>query len=192
MAKIITSFKNYMTEPSKCFIPKCKARCCVNAPLPEGFLPKHKDKIQLRIFSATNIGINDPKDTYNSIVYNTKPIQFIGYDEKGNSLVGIPPKIIEALQIKSMEQVNELLDVYKDILNYCPFITKYAQCSVYKDRPPICRDFGTDKKNPLNKCPEKTSRLEILKTYFKYAFDFKPTYNFIKEKFSTAFTKKAT
>lgn len=178
-----------MTEPSKCFIPKCKARCCVNAPLPEGFLPKFKDKIKLPIYSATNIGVNDIKDTYNSIVYNTKPIKFIGYDEKGNSLLGIPKEVVEAYQIQSMEQVDQLLEAYKDILNYCPFITKYAKCSVYKDRPPICKEFGTDTKNPLNKCPEKASRLEVLKSYFEYAFDFKASFKSIKEAISQKFKK---
>ena len=105
MTKIVSRFKTYMTEPTKCFTPKCKAHCCINAPLPEGFLQKYKDKIQLDIFSATNIGINDPKDTYNSIVYNTKPIKFMGFDEKGNPLVGIPKEVIEQYQIQSMEQV---------------------------------------------------------------------------------------
>ena len=168
MTKIVSRFKTYMTEPTKCFTPKCKAHCCINAPLPEGFLQKHKDKIQLDIFSATNIGINDPKDTYNSIVYNTRPIKFMGYDKNGNSLVGIPKEVIEQYQIQSMEQVEALLKLYDGVQNYCPFITEHAKCTVYKDRPPICKDFGTDLTNPLNKCPEKASRLEILIKYKEY------------------------
>lgn len=180
MTKIITRFKNYLTEPSKCFIPKCKARCCVNAPLPEGFLEKHKNKVQLDIFSATNIGINDEKDTYNSIVYNTKPIKFIGYDKNGNALMGIPKEVVERLQIVSTEQVQKLLELYDGVLNYCPFITEHAKCSVYKDRPPICKEFGTDLTNPLNKCPDKSSRLEVLKSNIKYFFDYKTTFKVIK------------
>lgn len=168
MTKIVSRFKTYMTEPTKCFIPKCKAMCCVNAPLPEGFLQKHKAKIQRNIFSATNIGINDPADTFNSIVYNTRPIKFMGYDKNGNTLVGIPKELVESLQIQSMEQVEKLLNLYEGVKNYCPFITERAQCAVYADRPPICKEFGTDLTNPMNKCPDKVSRLEILKLYKEF------------------------
>ena len=177
-----------MTEPSKCFIPKCKARCCVNAPLPEGFLPRFKDKIQLDIFSATNIGINDPNDTYNSIVYDTTPIKRLGKDKDGNAIIGIPKEVIERYQMQSMEQVEKLLKLYKGVMNYCPFITEYGRCAVYENRPPICKEFGTDTKNPLNKCPEKASRLEILKSNIKFTLDaFKGSFKDIKENLSKKF-----
>ena len=192
MTKIMTRFKRYITEPSQCFIPKCKARCCVNAPLPEGFLPKFKDKIQLDIFSATNIGVNDINDTYNSIIYDTNPIKVLGKDKDGKTLVGIPKDVLQRLQIQSIEQVQKLMELYDGVLNYCPFITEYGKCAVYKDRPPICKEFGTDTKNPLNRCPEKSSRLEIFKEYLKLAFDYRPTFRFLKEKFATKFMKQGT
>ena len=104
----ITKFKQYLTTPSKCFIPKCKAHCCINAPLPEGFLPKHKDKIQRQIFGSFNMGQNDPRDTYNSIIYSTRPIIFIGYDQDHKMIATISKEMIEELNIKSMEDVYNL------------------------------------------------------------------------------------
>ena len=119
----ITKLKTYLTEPSKCFVQRCKARCCTNVPLPEDFLPSHPEKIQRNIYSGINIGHNDPRDTYNSVIYNTtqNPIQLIGVDQNGNSLVGIPPNVIEELQIKSMEQIQALMAKYNQYENYCPY-----------------------------------------------------------------------
>lgn len=78
----LTGIKTYLTSPSKCFIPKCKARCCADAPIPVDFLPKYKDKVQRPIYNIVNIGHNDPKDTYDSVMFNTtgNPIRFIGFD----------------------------------------------------------------------------------------------------------------
>ena len=176
--------------PSKCFTLKCKAHCCTNASLPEDFLQKYTNKIQRKIYNGINIGRNDPKDTFNSIIYNTSynPIQFIGFDQYGNKLMSIPQKLIEELQIKSMEQINDLMKTYNQFDNYCPFIKNNAKCSVYKDRPQICREFGTltDKQNI---CPEKSSRFDIAKYYVKdffefYMYPFKALGNFIFKKFS--------
>ena len=190
MTKIVNRVKNYFIEPSQCFIPKCKARCCVNAPLPEGFLPRFKDKVQLDIFSATNIGVNDFNDTYNSIVYDTNPIKIIGKDEDGKLLMGISQNVIERFQIQSQEQIQKLMELFDGVPNYCPFVTEHGRCAVYEDRPPICKDFGTDTKNPLNKCPEKASRLEILKSNIKYNIEaFKGTFKHIKETISEKFKK---
>lgn len=168
----ITNLKTYLTTPSKCYIPKCKAHCCTNAPLPENFLPKHTDKIQRNIYSGINIGKNDPCDSFNSVIYNTttNPIQLIGLDATtGAPLVGIPPKIMEELQIKSMEQIQALMEKYNQFDNYCPLITDYARCSVYEARPQICKDFGSAP-GPENICPEKSSRLEIFKYKTKLIF----------------------
>ncbi len=173
----ITSLKTYFLTPAKCFIPKCKARCCINAPLPEGFLPKHEDKIQRRIYSAVNMGQNDPRDTYNSILYSTRPITFIGYDQNGNALYGITKETMEAYQLKSMEDVGRLIGEFEKhkIYNYCPFITKYARCSVYNERPPICREFGT-MPGKQNVCPDKSSRIDIIKYSVKKFFNVKETF----------------
>ncbi len=164
----ITKLKTYFTAPSQCFIPKCKARCCINAPLPEDFLPKHTDKIQRPVYSAVNIGVNDLRDTYNSVIYDTipGPIQFIGYSADHKKLVGIRKEVLQQMQIKSMEQISALIEEYERHSNYCPFIKNDASCSVYSERPPICREFGTlpDK---INQCPEKASRLGIAKIFAK-------------------------
>lgn len=163
----IYNLKTYLTTPSKCYIPKCKAICCADAPLPVDFLPKHKDKIQRNIYNITNIGRNDPKDTYDSVLFNTtgNPIQLLGVDQYGNKIVGIPKEIMEKMQIKSMEEIEALMDSYKKYPNYCPFITDYGRCNVYQQRPPICKEFGTDP-NPINKCPEKATPLEVFKDKF--------------------------
>lgn len=58
------------------------------------------------------------------------------------------------------------MDSYNPSDNYCPFITDYARCSVYKERPPICKDYGSAP-GKENVCPEKSSRLQILKFYLK-------------------------
>ena len=169
-----TKISSYINSPVKCFIPKCKARCCVDAPLPEGFLEKHKGRIQRSIYSAVNIGQNDPRDKFNSVIYNTtpSPVQLIGFDQNGNKLFGIPKEVIKELNIKSMEQVQELMNEYGNYQNYCPFITQYGRCSVYEHRPVICREFGS---SPLkiDYCPKKSSRLDILKFYLKGFFNFK-------------------
>lgn len=170
----IRNLKIYFTNPEKCFIPKCKAHCCTNAPLPEDYLPKHADKIQRNIYSGINIGQNDPCDTFNSVIYNTttNPIQLIGIDDAtGKKIVGIPPELMEKLQIKSMEQIQALMAKYNQFDNYCPLITSDARCSVYETRPQICKDFGSAP-GPENICPEKSSRLEIIKYNIKYYYEY--------------------
>ena len=168
----ITNLKTYLNKPYKCYIPKCRSKCCINAPLPEDFLPKHKDKIQRQIFGAFNMGQNDIRDTYNSVIYSTRPIIFIGYDTDGKMLCGISPEVAKKLQLKNMDDVHNLLAEYeaKKIYNYCPFIKSDASCSVYNDRPPICKEFGT-MPGKINECPEKASRLDILKFNLKSFFE---------------------
>ena len=171
--KIKQKVTTYFTEPSKCFIAKCKARCCQDAPLPEDFLAQYPKELRRNIYSAVNIGRNDPRDTYNSVIYNTtpNPVQLVGFDQEGHKIVGIPQKVMEELEINSMEQVKALIEDAKNYRNYCPFLTDYGRCNVYEKRPPICRDFGTlpDK---INQCPEKASRLEIIKFYVKDFYEF--------------------
>ena len=166
--KIRQKITTYLTEPSKCFIAKCKARCCQDAPLPEDFLAKYPEQLRRNIYSAINIGHNDPRDTYNSIIYNTtpNPVQLVGIDQHGNKVMGIPQDVLKQLQIKSQEQIQALIEDAKNYRNYCPFLTDFGRCNVYENRPPICREFGTlpDK---INQCPDKASRLEIAKFYIK-------------------------
>ncbi len=171
--KILNKINRYLKSPAKCFIPKCKARCCIEAPLPEGFVDKFQSRIQRRIYSGLNIGINDPKDKYNSIVYNTNPIGIVNIDRTtGQKIYGISKQTMEELQIKSMEDIKKLLNEYeaKKIYNYCPFITDYGKCSVYEHRPDICREFGTSPAK-VDYCPEKSSRLDIIKFIFSETFN---------------------
>lgn len=185
-----TKIRTYLKTPTKCFIPKCKARCCVDAPLPEDFLDKHRGRIQRPIYNAVNIGQNDPRDTFNSVIYNTtpNPVQLIGFDQNGNKLLGIPKDVLNELNIKSMEQMQELLNDYGKYKNYCPFITTYGRCSVYEQRPIICREFGS---SPLkiDYCPDKSSRLDIIKFHVKEFFNFKGTFKFIFANLKSKFIK---
>ena len=160
----ITKLKTYLTTPSKCYIPKCKARCCAEAPLPVDFLPKHKEKVQRPIYNIINIGRNDPRDTYDSVMFNTtgNPIQLLGIDQNGNRIVGIPKNIIEKMQINSQQQIAELMQDYERNKHYCPFLTELGRCNVYEQGRPICREFGTNP-DPINKCPDKATPLEVLK-----------------------------
>lgn len=169
----ITNIKAYFTKPSKCFIPKCKSHCCINAPLPEDFLPKHKDKIQRQIFGGFNLGQNDFRDSYNSIVYSTRPVIYMGHDVDGNMIATIRPEIMAQLELKSVEDINRYVEELeaRQIYNYCPFIKSDASCSVYSERPPICREFGTAP-GKINECPDKASRLEILKYKVKNFCEF--------------------
>ena len=174
--KIKQKITTYLTEPSKCFIAKCKARCCQDAPLPEDFLAQYPQELRRNIYSAVNIGRNDPRDTYNSVIYNTtpNPVQLVGFDQDGHKIMGIPQKVMEELEIKSMEQVKALIEDAKNYRNYCPFLT----------------DFGTlpDK---INQCPEKASRLEIIKFYVKDFYEFyKNLFVGAKQKIVDKFTHK--
>lgn len=173
MKIIPNKINNYINTPTKCFIPKCKAHCCIDAPLPEGFIERFQSRIQRSIYGGLNIGKNDPKDTYNSIVYNTRPIQIVGIDRNtGEKLYGISKDMMKKLELKSMEDIKKLVQYYddNDIKNYCPFITDYARCGVYEHRPDICREFGTSMAK-VDRCPEKSSRLDILKFYIKDFFN---------------------
>ncbi len=173
--KIYNKITRYFKNPDKCFIPKCRARCCVNAPLPEGFIEKFQSRIQRPVYGGLNIGVNDPKDNFNSIVYSTRPIQIVHINrDTGEKLYGISKEMMEQLELKSMDDIYNLLNRYEaqKIYNYCPFITEKARCSVYEHRPPICREFGSSPAK-ADICPDKSSRLDIIKFIFSEIFKFK-------------------
>lgn len=169
----IFNLKTYLTAPSKCFIPKCKAHCCADAPLPIDFLPKHDQQIQRSIYGITNIGRNDPRDKYDSVLFNTtgNPIQILGVDQDGHKVLGIPKDKLKKMQIKSQEQIQALLEDYQAYPNYCPFLKNNGRCNVYTERPPICKEFGTDP-DPINFCPDRVSRLGIMDFVGKSIIDF--------------------
>ena len=183
--KILSKTMNYLKSPTQCYIPKCKAHCCIDVPLPEGFVERFQSRIQSPIYGGLNIGVNDPKDTYNSIVYSTRPIQIVNINRQtGEKIYGISKEMMEAMNLKSMEDVNELLRQYeaKKIYNYCPFITDNARCSVYNHRPSICREFGSSPAK-VDICPEKSSRLDIIKFVYSEISNFSNTINVIKNVF---------
>lgn len=163
--KGLSKIKSYLFTPNKCFIPICKARCCGDAPLPEDFASRYKNKIQRDIYGAAYIGHNDITDNYNSVVYNTRPIPLllIGHAGKGNEAYFFDKKLAKQLNMSQDDAVKYLQAMEaNEQYNYCPFLNAYGRCSVYDHRPPICREFGT---SPLkiNHCSRKSSRWDIIK-----------------------------
>ena len=101
--KILSKAVKYLKSPTQCYIPKCKAHCCIDVPLPEGFIERFQSRIQRSVYGGLNIGVNDPKDTYNSIVYSTRPIQIVHIDRvTGEKLYGISKEMMEAMNLKSL------------------------------------------------------------------------------------------
>ena len=152
--KGISGLKSYLFSEYKCFIPKCKARCCINAPLPEGFLEKNRPAVQKRIYSSCHMGKNAP------------PIQVIGFDEKGEMIHGIPKETLSEFDIKNNEDLKAFLKSQSTVLNYCPFITEFYSCAVYPQRPPICHEFGSFP-GKINYCQDKANRMDIVKFVLK-------------------------
>lgn len=160
--KCFTRLRQYLYEPSQCFVKLCEAKCCKNAPLPEDFLPAHKQKVVRPIYYATHIGRNGMYDDYESIIYNTtgNPIQVVSRDAHGRPILGIPEAL--RVQIKSRQELKAIIENYKKVHNYCPFLTTKGKCNVYKQRPEICREYGTAPGDE-NFCSDKVSRVDILK-----------------------------
>ena len=186
----IKQIKSYFFTPNQCFIPRCKARCCTNAPLPDGFVESHKSMIQRPIYYAVNIGKNDYKDTFDSVIYNTtkNPIIPMGHGPDGKIIYGVPKQLLNEIGIKTEEEIKKLQDSYDPYRNYCPLITNYGRCSVYNERPIICREFGTLYDKP-NRCGDKSSRFDIAKYWIKDTFNLKRTYNFYKDLILKPFKK---
>ena len=127
-------------------------------------MEKHKHLIQRPVYGGVNMGQNDPRDTFNSIIPSTvpSPVRFMGFDTNHNPLYVIPPDIVKKLNLKTKAQYQALIEEYLKYKNYCPFLNEIGKCAVYKQRPQICREFGsyTDK---INICPKKSSRTDIFK-----------------------------
>jgi hypothetical protein len=47
--------------------------------------------------------------------------------------------------------------------NYCPFLKTNARCNIYKDRPFICKDFGS-----RGDCPDQITLLQFPKAFAKH------------------------
>lgn len=112
-----------------CYTPKCKAACCLSAPIPINIYNKLKSSaVRKTIFPFPA----PPNNRYckDAIVTITtcKALKFAGKSSMGNN----------------MWSVNLFTDG-----NYCAFLrSKGYKCNIYKHRPPICRNFGTIKDIP--------------------------------------------
>jgi Fe-S-cluster containining protein len=188
----IFHLKSYLFEKDQCFIPKCKAKCCANAPLPEGFAEKMKGCASRDIYYAVNIGKNDSRDSFNSVIFNTRPLPLvpIGHASKSSDMLyHFNEKFAKELGIKSRDEaVKRLMELEaQGGYNYCPFLNEYGRCQVYAGRPPICREFGTAP-GIINICPDKASRWEIIKYNLK-DISFKDFILFYKNLIANAFKK---
>ena len=157
-----------------CLIPKCKAVCCTNAPIPVRFLNDmntyQKDKFTQIVYDIIPAPANNPycKDAVIPITrqpLNKYPLKVINQNGK---------------KVYTLD-INEEL---KDEKNYCPFITKYARCNIYENRPKVCRDFGVGSFY----CNEQVTLKEYLKYYWgeykkMVRQDFANCKKFIKDKF---------
>ncbi|MBQ8460443.1 YkgJ family cysteine cluster protein [bacterium] len=180
--KIISKLKSYIFTPNRCFIPRCKARCCADAPLPEGYAQKVEGFAYRKVYNAVNIGENTPGEGYNSIVYNTRPVPLImiGHAGGGKHVYYYDKKMAQKMGVKNMEEAQKALLSMEaqERYNYCPFLNEQGRCRVYPMRPPICREFGTSPL-PINYCHQKSSRYDI---FMFYAKQFSPSkiFNFYK------------
>lgn len=172
--KILLKVKLYLFEPRECFIPRCKARCCADASLPEGYAQQVEGFACRKIYNAVNIGKNDPSDNYNSIVYNTRPLPLtlIGHAGRGKHAYFFDKKMAKEMNI-SAEEAKAMLQSFEaqEVYNYCPFLNEQGRCRVYPMRPPICREFGTSPL-PINHCSRKSSRYDKFKYYSKEIFKY--------------------
>lgn len=163
----ISKIKSYFTTPYKCFIPRCKAHCCINVPLPEKFYEQNRAAAQRPVFSIMPMKNIAYGQAYDAEVCNTSPVrQVIGFDKNGDLVHGVPSPTLEAFGVKTQEDLKLFLKQNGEIANYCPFITEYCRCAVYDHRPPICHEFGT-MPGKINYCPDKSSRWDIIKFTLK-------------------------
>ena len=157
-----------------CLIPKCKARCCTNAPIPIRFLDNmrkyEQDKFIWKIFATIPAPENNPY-CRDAVIAVTRPLE--SYPLKVQKINGKKVHVLD---------VNEIM---KDEKNYCPFITKHARCNIYEKRPKVCRDFGVGSFY----CDDQVTLKEYLKYYWgeykkMVRQDFSNCKKFIKDIFS--------
>ncbi len=159
----IPNIKSYLFTPYKCYIPKCKAHCCINVPLPEKFYKENQAAAQRQVFSIFPMKNIAYGKLYKAEICNTSPVhQAVGFDKNGDLMHGIPSPTLEAYGVKTQEDLKLFLKQNEMIHNYCPFVTTSGRCAVYDRRPPICHEFGTMPGHE-NYCPDKSSRWDILK-----------------------------
>jgi len=109
-----------------CYIPSCKAACCISPPLPE----KEFTELQKTHKPARKIitAVEAPQ-------VNRFCIDAV-----------VPITTTKALEYRGRMNNNRKMwavNVYTDG-NYCPFLNKNYRCDVYENRPPICRYFGSE------------------------------------------------
>lgn len=130
-----------------CYIPKCKARCCSGAPLPETLIKfVNKDKIVRPILMTFPAPKNNPY-CENAVIPITKPIE--NYIIKSK-------KRIDGRRVFELDTNKVFADPY----NFCPFLNTKGRCNIYEQRPAVCRDFG---KKGWFDCDQMVTRKELIK-----------------------------
>ena len=155
-----------------CLIPKCKARCCSNAPIPYRFFERmatfNQEKFVRNVYDTIPAPQTNPycRDAILPITWNKYPLKVV----KQNG------KKVYALDVG---------EIIKDEKNYCPFLTVYGRCNIYESRPKVCRDFGVGGFY----CDDQVTLKEYLKYYWgeykkMVRQDFSNCKKFIKDIFS--------
>lgn len=125
-----------------CYIPKCKAICCASAPIP-------KDTFDL--FQLLGKAARKTIITYDAPLNNRYC--------KGAVIPLTTPKALKyrgkTRDGRNMWQVN----LYAED-NYCSFLDKNYKCNIYENRPPVCRNFGTEYGRS---CPAQVTKAELYK-----------------------------
>lgn len=158
-----------------CLIPKCKARCCSNAPIPFRFFDRmetfKQDKFTRNVFATIPAPQTNPYCQDAIIPITRKPL-----NQYPLKIAKINGKKVYTLDVG---------EVLKDEKNYCPFLTKKGhKCNIYESRPKVCRDFGVGGFY----CDDQVTLKEYLKFYWtEYKKmvhgDIQKCKTFIKEKF---------
>ena len=115
-------------EKKYCYTPKCKANCCVSAPLPKGLIDKNQDKVARKIITTIPAPMNNRYCVNAEVPITTaKALESAG-------VLNIKGKKLNAWKIASIYVEG----------NYCPFLRRGDyKCNIYGNRPPICRSFGS-------------------------------------------------
>lgn len=135
--------KIFGLEKKYCYTPKCKATCCVSAPLPRGLINENQDKLARKLIGVVPAPMNN-RYCVNADV----PITTVKALESAGDL-NIAGKKLRAWRVKSLYVEG----------NYCPFLRRGDyKCNIYENRPPICRSFGTPEGH---KCSQQINVVEL-------------------------------
>jgi hypothetical protein len=108
------NIKSYLFTPYKCFIPKCKAHCCINVPLPEKFYEQNKIAAQRPVFSTFKMNNIVEKEISNNPFKNKADDKINKYNPFMNLLKDSNKNDINNMAANNPFKVNENNSVSND------------------------------------------------------------------------------